>query len=216
MADERERQNVYRRSLRKHSHKLIALGYRELRAENFIRSEEPEITRRLVRAMRKIMERDSSPPWVVLYSIQPESTLDVPGKRAKELPRVDIEVERHGRGVRPCFRFEAKRLGKNHTVGLYLGEDGLGCFTSGKYPLTHPHPEAGMLGYVQSQDEAAWAEKMKKALKRYPTRYSVANNGQWEQSSITSQLEYTYRSKHSCSAQEEDITVFHTLLRFCE
>ena len=213
MADERERQNVYRRSLRKHS-QLIALGYQELRAENFISSEEPEITRRLVRAMREIMERDSSPPWVAWYSIQPESTLDVPGKRAKELPRVDIEVECHVHGVRPCFRFEAKRLGKNHAVGLYLGEDGLGCFTSGKYSLTHL--EAGMLGYVQSQDEAAWAEKMRKALKRYPTRYSVANNGQWEQSSITSQLEYTYRSKHSCSAQEEDITVFHTLLHFCE
>ncbi len=214
MADERERQNVYRRSLRKHSHDLIALGYQELRTEDFMSSEEPDITRRLVRVMREITERDSSPSWVALYSIQPESTLDVPGKPAKELPRVDIEVECHVRGVRPRFCFEAKRLGKNHTVGLYLGEDGLGCFTSGKYPLTHP--EAGMLGYVQSQDEAAWAEKMRKALKRYPTRYSVANNGQWEQSSITSQLEYTYCSKHSCSAQEEDITVFHTLLHFCE
>ena len=212
MADERERQNVYRRSLRKHSHELIVLGYQQLRAEDFISSEEPEITRRLVRAMREIMERDSSPPWVAWYSIQPESTLDVPGKQAKELPRVDIEVERVARGVRPRFCFEAKRLGKNHKVGVYLGENGLGCFTSGKYPLTHP--EAGMLGYVQSQDEAAWAEKMKKALRRSPTNYSVADDGQWEQHSITPQLEYTYCSKHSCPARGEDITVFHTLLRF--
>ena len=213
MAAGRERQNVYRRSLRKHAHELITLGYQELRAEDFIRSEEPEITRRLVRVMREITERDSSPPWMAQYSIQPESTLDVPGKRAKELPRVDIEVERVVRGVRPRFRFEAKRLGKNHKVGLYLGEDGLGCFTSGKYPLTHP--EAGMLGYVQSQDEAAWAEKIKKALRRSPTSYSITDDGQWEQHSIISRFEYTYCSKHHRSAQEEDIVVFHTLLRFC-
>ncbi len=209
----RERQDIYRRSLRKHAHDLIALGYQELRAEDFSRNEEPEITRRLVRVMREITERDSSPPWMAQYSIQPESTLDVPGKRAKELPRVDIEVERVVHGIRPRFRFEAKRLSKNHKVGLYLGTDGLGCFTSGKYPLTHP--EAGMLGYVQNQDEETWAEKIKEALRKSPARYSVTDDGQWRQHSITSRFKYTYCSKHSCSGREEDITVFHTLLRFC-
>jgi hypothetical protein len=43
---------TYRASLRRHAHELIALGYRELHAEDFERSEEPEITGELVRAMR--------------------------------------------------------------------------------------------------------------------------------------------------------------------
>jgi hypothetical protein len=185
------------------------MGYRELGAENFAHSEEPDITGELTKLIDDILMRDTSPPWADPYEIRDDPPLNVLGKRGKRRPRVDIEFR--NRVTKYRFLFEAKRLGKNHTVGLYLGEDGLGCFTSGKYSLTHP--EAGMLGYVQSQDEAAWAEKMKKALRRSPTNYSVADDGQWEQHSITPQLEYTYSSKHRCSDRGEDITVFHTLLR---
>ena len=213
MGDARRLPNVYQRSLRTHAHELIAMGYQELQATHFASSQEPEITGELVRAMREILERMSAPDWTVYYTIHDDPPLNVPGQRGKKRPRVDIEFERVIRGLRPCLRFEAKRLGKNHGTRRYLGEDGLGCFTSGKYPLTHP--EAGMLGYVQSQNEAAWAAKIEATLRQAPDAYRIADNELWEQHHITPHLVYTYRSKHHGPDLREDIHIFHTLLRFC-
>ena len=205
--------DVYQRSLRTYAHELIAMGYQELHAAHFANSQEPEITGELVRVMREILERASSPFWAAYYTIHDDPPLNVPGKRGKKRPRVDIAFERVIRGMRPCLRFEAKRLGKNHGARRYLGEDGLGCFTSGKYPLTHP--EAGMLGYVQSHNEAIWAAKIATTLRQAPDAYRIANNELWEHHHITPQLVYTYRSKHHCPDLGEDIHIFHTLLRFC-
>src|SRR5262245_62168224 len=169
MGEGRGLRDTYRRSLRTHAHTLIAMGYQELHAQDLVNSQEPEITGELVRAMREIQERAAAPPWVVYYTIHDDPPLNVPGKRGAKRPRVDIEFERVTRGTRPRLRFEAKRLGRNHGIGQYLGEDGLGCFISGRYPLTHP--EAGMLGYVQSNDETTWAAKIAMALTRAPDAY---------------------------------------------
>jgi hypothetical protein len=188
------------------------MGYQELHAQDLVNSQEPEITGELVRAMREIQERAAAPPWVVYYTIHDDPPLNVPGKRGAKRPRVDIEFERVTRGTRPRLRFEAKRLGRHHGVGQYLGEDGLGCFISGRYPLTHP--EAGMLGYVQSNDETTWAAKIAMALTRAPDAYYIANNTRWDGCQITPQLVYTYRSRHHCQTLGEDIDIFHTLLRF--
>jgi hypothetical protein len=213
MDDENWLCNVYQSSLRTHAHELIVMGYQELHAEDFAHFQEPEITGELGRAMRGVLEWASAPDWVVYYTILDDPPLDVPGKKGKRRPRVDIEFERITRGMRPRLRFEAKRLGRNHGVKPYLGKDGLGCFTSGKYPLTHP--EAGMLGYIQSGDEAAWAAKIEAALRKDPATYCVANGVLWESHHITSRLAHTYRSKHHCPALGEDIRIFHILLRFC-
>jgi hypothetical protein len=204
---------AYRRSLRMHAYILIAMGYQELQAEDFTNSHEPEITGELVRAMREILERESAPAWATHYAIPEDPPLNVPGKRGTKRPRVDIEFERVTRGRRPRLRFEAKRLRRNRDVEQYLGEDGLGCFTSGKYPLIHP--EAGMLGYVQNSDEITWAAKIEMALTRTPDAYRIADNALWDGYQITPQLVYTYRSRHHCQTLGKDINIFHTLLRFC-
>lgn len=204
--------DAYRRSLRTHAHELIAMGYREIRAEEFVNSQEPEITGELVRAMRELQERESAPPWVAYYTIHDDPPLNVPGMRGKKRPRVDIEFERVIPGMRPRLRFEAKRLRRNRDVGQYLGKDGLGCFTSGKYPLTHP--EAGMLGYVQSDDETTWAAKIETTLRQAPDSYSIDGNELWKQCQIAPQLAYTYRSRHHCQTLGENIYIFHILLRF--
>jgi hypothetical protein len=189
------------------------MGYQELHAADFAHSQEPEITGELVRAMRGILERESAPAWVAYYTIHDDPPLNVPGKRGKKRPRVDIEFERVTRGLRPRLRFEAKRLRRNRDVEQYLGEDGLGCFTSGKYPLTHP--EAGMLGYIQNSDETTWAAKIAMALTRTPDAYHIADYALWDGYQITPQLVYSYRSRHHCQTLGEDIDIFHTLLRFC-
>jgi hypothetical protein len=105
-------------------------------------------------------------------------------------------------------------LGRNHGVKKYLGAEGLGCFTSGKYPLTHP--EAGMLGYVQSRNEAVWASKIAAALNQKPDTYYAIGDILWAQHRITPQLTYTYHSKHYCRASREGLDIFHILLRFCK
>jgi hypothetical protein len=204
---------IYRESLRRHAHELIAMGYQALCAADFENSQEPDITGELVRVMRAALESDTAPSWAVYYSIPEEPSLNVPGKRGKTRPRVDIEFERIIRGPRPRLRFEAKRLGRNHGVTKYLGAEGLGCFTSGKYPLTHP--EAGMLGYVQSRDEAVWASKIEAALGQKPDIYFAVGDMLWEQHRITPRLAYTYLSKHYCQASGEDLDIFHLLLCFC-
>ena len=51
------------------------MGYRELNPTDYANSEEPDITGELVRAMREILERDSSPDWVEYYSIHDDPTI---------------------------------------------------------------------------------------------------------------------------------------------
>jgi hypothetical protein len=81
-------------------------------------------------------------------------------------------------------------------------------------PLTHP--EAGMLGYVQSRNEAVWALRIETVLRRKPDTYYAVGDMLWEQHRVTPRLAYTYRSKHYCQAAGEDIDIFHILLRFCQ
>ena len=212
MGDGSRLHDAYRSSLRTHAHELIAMGYHALHAADYATSEEPEITGELIRAIREMQERESAPAWVVYYTIHDDPPLNVPGKRGKKRPRVDIEFERITRGFRPRLRFEAKRLRRNRDVRQYLGEEGLGCFISGKYPLTHP--EAGMLGYVQNNGETIWATKIETTLHQAPNTYFITGNALWEKNQITPRLLYTYRSKHRCQTLGEDIYIFHTLLRF--
>jgi hypothetical protein len=164
--------------------------------------------------MRAALEKDTAPPWAEHYAIHDDPALNVPGRRGKARPRVDIEFERITHGIRPRLRFEAKRLGKNYGVTKYLGAEGLGCFTSGKYPLTHP--EAGMLGYVQNRDEAVWAAKIEAVLSQKPETYCAVGGIRWGYHSITPRLAHTYHCKHHCQASGEDIDIFHILLRFCK
>ncbi len=205
---------AYAATLRRHAHELIARGYEQMDRRLYARWEEPAITGELVRAMRKFLESGDAPPWVVWYAIADDPPVDGPGRFGKSRPRVDIEFERTGvRGARPCLRFEAKRLGRTsgHTVGSYLGAEGMGCFTSGKYPLTHG--EAGMLGYIQSGREQDWSDKIKAALAKREKEYAVLSPPFCRQKICD--LKHTYVSHHTTTTGLVDIMVHHVLLRFC-
>ncbi|EFK06824.1 conserved hypothetical protein [delta proteobacterium NaphS2] len=86
----------------------------------------------------------------------------------------------------------------------------MGCFISGKYPLTHN--EAGMLGYIQSGKEKDWSEKIKKALKKKGDKYSVSNPPYNHQAICD--LEHTYVSHHKLESGSTVISIHHLLLRF--
>ncbi len=203
----------YVTALRFHAHELIAMGYERMQSPDYVKWEEPAITGELIRAMNKFIDSYDAPNWAVRYIIRDDPPLNVPGKYGKYRPKVDIEFERTGvRGPRPRLRFEAKRLCAipEHTVGTYLGADGMGCFISGKYPNTHG--EAGMLGYVQSGNEKDWSDKIEKALANKREQYRVAQPP-FHRQQICS-LGHTYVSHHNSQPHSSVIIIHHVLLRF--
>jgi len=204
---------TYAIALRYHAHELVALGYQQMNSSRYANWEEPAITGELVRVMRKLIESDNAPGWAVYYAIGDDPPLNVAGRHGKFRPRVDIEFERTGvRGLRPRLRFEAKRLGKTtgHTVSAYLGAEGMGCFISGKYPLTHD--EAGMLGYVQTGSEKEWSDQVENALTTNGAVYNTAPPP-YHQQKICS-LKHTYVSHHCTSSPKSALIIHHLFLRF--
>lgn len=204
----------YVESLRRHAHCLIAEGYALMDGTAFSNAKEPVITGELVLRIQGFLESPTAPGWVAHYKIAEDPPLNVEGKQGNTRPRVDIEFERVCRGARPKLRFEAKRLNAAHSyhgVSNYLGRDGLGCFTSGRYPLTHN--EAGMLGYVQSDSESVWANRIHDTLIKNIEKYSVIGEP-FSPQQIHRKLRHTYISRHSREESSSPISVFHVLLLF--
>ncbi len=204
---------AYGDALRRHAHWLIAEGYQRMDATAFARVEEPAITGELVRKMRAFLESGSNAPaWVAYYAIHDDPPLDAGGRRGRSRLRVDIEFERVTAGTRPRLRFEAKRLctATGHTVAKYLGEEGLGCFLSGRYPTTHG--EAGMLGYVQSENEAGWAGRIASELSRCGQESGIVSSPLAQQQTHAA-LRHTYISHHQ-QRPDKDLTIHHVLLLF--
>jgi hypothetical protein len=199
--------------LRTHALCLIAEGYSRMDKASFECEEETAITGELVREMRVFLESDEAPGWVSHYSIHDDPPLSVGNKFGKARPRVDIEFERVIAGPRPRLRFEAKRLDTRtrHTVSDYLGDDGLGCFTSGRYPANHG--EAGMLGYVQSENEETWADRNATALNKNKEKY-MAIDPPFSREILNASLPHIYRSHHSVKVPPNHVAIYHVLLRF--
>lgn len=205
---------TYAKQLRAHAHRLIAEGYARMDKATFASEQEPAITGELVRHMRAYLESgEGTPAWVRYYSVHDDPPLSVDGKLGKARPRVDIEFERVSYGPHPRLRFEAKRLNSEtgHRVSVYLGREGLGCFLSGQYPTTHG--EAGMLGYVQSEDEATWAERITETLCRNGPQYAVADPP-FAHQRVCVTLPHTYASHHVMKDAKSPVLIHHVLLNF--
>ena len=204
---------AYAAAMSRHALQLIAEGYAGMDHTRFADEEETVITGELVAGIRAFLESgEGSPAWCGHYSVPEEQPMNVHGKLGKSRPRVDIEFVRVVRGKRPRLRFEAKRLHSTtgHTVGVYLGKEGLGCFLSGKYPMTHA--EAGMLGYVQSEDEPTWAGRIASALRQRRAQYAVADPP-FSTQTARGGPPHTYVSHHHAEAAPH-IRVHHVFLQF--
>jgi len=204
----------YLRALRRHAHELINMGYGRLVPSELSGSAETHITGELVQAIHAAMQAPDAPSWVVHYALpKDDPPLNTPGRHGSSRVRVDIEFERVKCGPRPLLRFEAKRLGNGHPVSMYLGDEGLGCFLSGKYPTTHG--EGGMLGYIQTESEEHWAAKISAALKEGRRKHTVCKDGQWCSTNIIHGLKHTYRTQHHAPRPGDSLLIHHILLRFC-
>jgi hypothetical protein len=201
---------VYIVELREHALALLWLGYARLKAPDFATAEEDEITGELVKEMNSALEDDRAPSWVEHYSVSEQVRSNTKGRRGKRRPIVDVELERHKRGPRPRLRFEAKRLCASSGVSDYVGAEGLGAFLDGYY--TRTHNEAGMLGYVQSQTEGHWADKLGKSL--IAPSYGITPDGNWLHMRIVASSPHTYQTIHT-DHEGVRLFVFHSLLNFC-
>lgn len=200
---------AYKSALRTHALILVALGYARMTPGRFAESEEDDITGELTKEMKAVLEDERATDWMQNYSVQEQVRSNVPGKEGKGRPIVDIEFERHKRGRRPRFRFEAKRLGRNHSAGGYFGDGGLEAFVTGYYDRTHE--DAGMLGYVQSLDEAKWSRKLSAQSTQRALFLGITD--QWSAFVQDGCPTYTFRTRHRDQAGR-DLEIFHVLLRF--
>jgi hypothetical protein len=116
----------------------------------------------------------------------------------------------HGR--RPRFQCEAKRLHSDSSLGEYLGQDGLGRILNGDYAAQHP--DAGMLGYVQSGTPEEWANKLESKLKDEDGPYDVLRGGGLRPMKLSRSLSHTFYSRHNRAPVKAPIDMYHTLLLF--
>lgn len=203
--------DVYVDELRVHAVTLIWLGHALLDAASFVTAEEDVITGELVKAMKQVMQAPTSPEWVDRYIVQEQVPQNVDGKHGKRRPKMDIEVERHGRGERPKLGFEAKRLRKSHGLRDYLGDEGMTAFLSAYYPTTHG--EAGMLGYVQDSSPSDWASRIEKKLTcSQASSYITTDTAGFRLNRTTASP--CYESEHSTPLMNR-LRVIHVLLPFC-
>jgi hypothetical protein len=193
-------------------HDLLAMGYARLDPSSLRVAEETEVTGDLVDAIRSVTEDPESPSWVAHYECADDPPLTTPGRKGKRRRRVDLAFVRTQQGPRPRFQVEAKRLYCSASLSEYLGSDGLQRILNGDYAAEHP--DAGMLGYVQTETPAVWAAKLEERLGQVDGLYAVRRDGEFRQVIVSRRLWHTYRSCHDRSSVGFPVDIYHTLLTF--
>lgn len=149
---------------RQHVHVLLAWGYADSRHRVQVKQEEPDITGFIAEAIKDRLNDLNSPDWCDNIGIADDPPIPGGGRTGRSRWRPDLIFEQTGRRPRSKYYFEAKRLHKRQSVKEYLGKDGLGCFLRGEY--AQECDEAGMLGYVQSDDIDICKRKLHVAIEK--------------------------------------------------
>ena len=169
---------------------------------------EPAISGLICEAIAAVLDDASSPDWVDDYEIHDDPPVHDRSRKGKHRRRVDIKLASRRTRPRSRFCFEAKVLNANAGVAAYLGNDGLGQFSSGSYSADQT--EGGMLAYVQSDDCDSWCAKI--STKLDATKHKVGRGGGWLQIAIDAALLNTYQTIHKRPKKLKNIRIIHTML----
>jgi hypothetical protein len=204
--------SVYLRSVFvRRVHQLVQLGYDRLTPSAYEEADEPSITGDLVEAIDNVLS-DRGEPWMAKFSVHDDPPVNDGRRKGKRRKRVDLRVDSGAFRPRARFRFESKRLGTRHTVKVYLGAEGLGCFLRGDY--AREEDEAGMLGYVQSGNLGDWGNRIAQELAETPALYAVDAETPFSLRTTRSAASQAYHSRHHRTAVGRPILIDHILLTF--
>ncbi|MFZ1086519.1 MAG: hypothetical protein WAN35_16265 [Terracidiphilus sp.] len=203
-----DQQELYRPAFARNCMTLLVCAHRKLTPASFQTAEETHITGELIKEAQNLIESDEAESWMEHLEVKDDPPQNVPGRFGKKRPRIDIEFVQVVRGRHPRFHIEAKRLYRSDSVNEYFGSGGLAMFVEGSYAVEWP--SAGMLGYVQSDDCAAWLNRLEKGLK-------TRSMPEWKSAGWSGDgLDDVKTSCHERSDKKlSSISIHHLLLEFC-
>jgi hypothetical protein len=216
LVEQSEQQALYRPAFAHNCMALLVRAHSKLIPVALKAAEEPHITGELIREAQNVIEGDDAEPWMEQLEIKDDPPQNVAGRFGKRRPRIDFEFVQVVRGQRPRFHIEAKRLYRSDSVNEYFGRGGLGMFVEGSYAAEWQ--SAGMLGYVQSDDCAAWLIRLAKGLKArsIPLRVCAALP-EWVSTGWSGDgLDDVKTSCHERTDKKlSSISIHHMLMAFC-
>lgn len=192
-------------------HELVLLGYARMNHSEYAKAQEPEITGDLVNAIDSVLS-ERIEPWMSMFSVHDDPPISDGKRKGKRRRRVDLRLDSGEFIPRARFQFECKRLGRRHTIKVYLGSEGLGCFLRGDYATEDD--QAGMIGYVQSGSLGDWGTRIEKELIKTPDVYSVVPKTEFVAGMPRSTTCHKYHSQHHRTTFGRVIMIDHVLLSF--
>lgn len=198
--------NLYEKSFRKDAHQLIAWGYEDSLSQIHANLQEEDITGFIGDAIEERLNDPNTEERFDRYFLNEEKRISSQGRTGKARFRLDIVIQYSGSRPRIEYMFEAKRLCKgSHPIGKYTGKEGMQCFIDGRY--ASQYPEAGMIGYLQSDDYKYWEKELKRKLNQN-------SNKQLQEVEIIPSLPHEYFSTHQRKSGTP-ITIYHIFLDCC-
>lgn len=202
--------NSYEKCFLRDVHRLLALGYSDVRQRIGAELEEEDITGLIVEAIQDRLDLLGGRfGRYFIKETAPARSARRLGKRRREL---DIVIECGASTPRRHFIIEAKRLRTNgYPVSKYTGDQGLLCFVRGDYAGNSRN--AGMVGYVQSDTPERWFGQLSSKFEADASgalgilkKLSLMN--------IVPDLKHEWTSEH-LRHDGTPITIFHILLVCC-
>ncbi|MBF2052236.1 MAG: hypothetical protein IGS03_02085 [Candidatus Sericytochromatia bacterium] len=203
--------NKYHEIFLERVHQLIVWGYQDICSQSFgSDTAEEEITGALINAIKNRLNRSDLPIAYRRYFVEEEQPINEFGRTGKHRQRLDIVVTNCENQPRPTFVFEAKRLKtRTHTMGKYLGPEGLMCFIKGEYAANDS--VAGMLAYLQDKNPDYWERQLKQGLQ--PSRAKLQLENSLQACQMHADLPHEWETRHQ-RTHGQPIRILHLFLEF--
>jgi len=151
---------AYRNAFRRDAHQLLAWGYAAARKLISSDSEETEVTGFIAEAIEKLLDGTEIDSRFEHYEVAEDNPIPGESRTGKRRRRADLRIKSRVLKPRPRYIFEAKRLrSTSHGTRGYLGAEGLLRFL-GSTSYAEEAFEAAMVGYIQTETPAIWAQKL--------------------------------------------------------